>query len=420
MTIFAKARYLLMSKKKKKSKGGVVRQLPINPKEYILKVKNTLPLHECLLDLDTTNTGISHALITRKRPNGDLVLGMFMVDFLCLGVKDALYNIMDQESYEFFVSSFSDKIGADLEPVKPNVLYSYVHGAVDFAKKAGIKACPEYGIAGHLLDLRGTYEPAADVMKYGENGRYHYVEGPHDDAYEIMSILEKSLGIGNFDYTLMDDEEEEDDLWDDDEEEDDLWDDELEEVLSQKIGLHLIVFFELILGTHYSENNQSLLMDFKNRPQYVYDLLFSDDTFSPRIFLEEGLSGNDLERFFYAYLESRLIYPRILEDHNYHYLLIDAFDGDYLKTDNFLYFHGEQKRGELCVALDHFLTDDDPSIKGRHEENFEIFEKFCQSGKLNYSEPVRVLMEYIRDYNKMFNPITKEEYVEWHANFDND
>ncbi|MFQ5752622.1 MAG: hypothetical protein ACE5HI_11550, partial [bacterium] len=74
----------------KKKKARIV-QMPLSPKQYIKTQARQLPIHECLITYDWEDSGMVDVLIARKHKNGKVTCGFYLVDLLCLGVKDTFF-----------------------------------------------------------------------------------------------------------------------------------------------------------------------------------------------------------------------------------------------------------------------------------------------------------------------------------------
>lgn len=411
--------------KKKKSKGAVIRTLPIKPKDYILKVKNTLPIHETLLVKDADDSGVGQGLISRKRPNGDLVIGLFLVDKYCLGVKDAHYAIMDHERYAYFKEMIEERSNFQFQKVQPNILYSFVHGAIDFAKKAGFKPCEDYGIAGHLLDLRGTYKKDLEGLEFGHEGLHYFIEGPFDDTFTILRTLQENLGLGNYKVLLdgMEDPDDDDDMEDYENDEwgpDDIYDYEddfykdRDDKIPANLGFALAMLSELVFAKYQEETGMDLVTAYKHYRNLLLNFFFSQKGGFIADLLDQDIVEDEIVDFFFAYAELRIVVPNLWEDPIYTYLVSHAFlDNNALDYEWYM-SSGNDKRMNLCGEIDSRLCFWDKASLDDPSKTYEIFEKFCQDEiPIESVHDVNFIMKYAKRYFEIFEPITKEEYLEY-------
>ena len=74
-----------------------------------------------------------------------------------------------------------------------------VFGAVAYARELGFEPHPDFAAAaGHLEPWSG---PSA--ISFGRDGKPFFMPGPYDDAASVMKTLKRSVGRGNFDFTLV-------------------------------------------------------------------------------------------------------------------------------------------------------------------------------------------------------------------------
>ena len=63
----------------------------LSPKKYIeTKVRN-LPIYKCLVNKDWDEARIAEIIVMRKHANGNVTAGVYLVDLLCLGIKDTFF-----------------------------------------------------------------------------------------------------------------------------------------------------------------------------------------------------------------------------------------------------------------------------------------------------------------------------------------
>jgi hypothetical protein len=144
--------------------------------------------------------GLVAVLVSRRERYGKLSVCGYLVDVFCLGVKDALGpKLMDEGRYEallpqFFAAFKGERVVGPIE-----LAQNLVHGAVEYARQLGFQPCPDFAAAAsHLGDVAG---PAR--ITFGNHGRPTYVSGPHDDADRVVATLRRTVGDGNFAFTIV-------------------------------------------------------------------------------------------------------------------------------------------------------------------------------------------------------------------------
>jgi hypothetical protein len=135
-------------------------------------------------------------VVARKHSNGNITFCTFMVDLLCLGVKDSFYhfNVSVDQYYDF-----KETIAAKMGMI--NIDYALAHNIVlegaDFAAEFGFKPCKEYESITQFMLEEDTDEIDLIEIECGKNGDPFYMQGPYEDdakAMKIIAQLEKTSG----------------------------------------------------------------------------------------------------------------------------------------------------------------------------------------------------------------------------------
>jgi hypothetical protein len=150
---------------------------------------------------DASVSGIAQIILARKERNSYLV-STFMVDYFCLGVKDAMFNKCDRTRYEFilhqFAMAFAENL-QDLQTISLEQAQAIVFGAVDYAATLGFKPHADFEEAKLML---GPRLETLQHIEFGRSGKPFYMSGPYDKPQKIIQTLRDSVGEGNFDYMV--------------------------------------------------------------------------------------------------------------------------------------------------------------------------------------------------------------------------
>ena len=199
----------LAKKKKKRSIKkkilNIAKNLSGNSSSY-----SQFPIYECLAPSSLFETGIGNILFTRHLPNGSIAVSAFVVDVHCLGVKNALFNVMSKSEYEGkFKSGMIDANEGNIEKIHPTCAKKIITGAISYAKNLGFSPHPDYHKASGIF--AGIESKACpEKYEYGKDGKPFYVRGPNESipqANNIVEKLTKKCGEGNFIYVIMLDED---------------------------------------------------------------------------------------------------------------------------------------------------------------------------------------------------------------------
>ncbi|WP_293332990.1 DNA-binding response regulator [Microcoleus sp. CAWBG58] len=166
-----------------------------------------LPVVQCLVNVnfadallrnETTEAGgLGLVMVTRSKGYNRFVVTSYLIDYWCLGVKDAMpprncndsqYKNLIEHSYSPFMQQY--------EEISLEQAQALVWGAIAYAKKLGFQPHRDFEESKAHLG-----EPTSEIsLKFGRNGKPYYIEGPYDDTKKIINTLRNSVGDGNFDY----------------------------------------------------------------------------------------------------------------------------------------------------------------------------------------------------------------------------
>lgn len=217
----------------KNNHGKVVQML--SPENYIRKKARTLPICQCLANEGWEEHKLAQVLVARRHTTGNITLCFYLVDLMCLGVKDTYFQ---------FNIPFSDylELVEDANTQMPRVEISYelahniVYAGLEFAEEFGFKPHKDFTSVTQFMLEEDTEDIELIEVECGLNGQPAYMRGPYDDDAKVGKIitqLERTAGPGN--YSVLDefdDDDEFDDEFDDDDY--DQGDEEFMEMLKTK------------------------------------------------------------------------------------------------------------------------------------------------------------------------------------------
>jgi hypothetical protein len=175
-------------------------QKNLSPEKYIITRAHELPFHECFVNKNWKTGGMASIAISKTMPSGKFIVGLYMIDIFCLGLKDTLFQFaLDSYGYHEFMertNAQSEMIQCDLGEA-----HNLIYGAIDFAAENGFKPQKDFVITKQILD-ENLIDDRIDDIEFGRNGRPFYFAGPYDNTRQIIETLEKNVGKGNFDVVL--------------------------------------------------------------------------------------------------------------------------------------------------------------------------------------------------------------------------
>ena len=190
--------------------GGKVIQM-LSPENYIRKKARSLPIYECMVNSGWEESSLVQASIARKHTNGNLTVCFYLVDLLCLGVKDThyMFNVSPVE-YNEQLEHIREQM--PIQPAEYAMVHNIIHTGIEFAEDYGFAPHKDFTSITQFMLEEDTDDIGLIDIECGKDGDPVYVRGPFDDDAKMRRIiaqLEKTAGPGN--YTIIDEDEDFDD-----------------------------------------------------------------------------------------------------------------------------------------------------------------------------------------------------------------
>jgi len=237
----------------KKKKGKVI-QLPLTPEKYIRTRVRQLPVYECYINEQWKESGMANIIVARKHTNNNLTFGLYLVDLLCLGVKDTYYDFnVTNVDYEDLKNEYFGK--QDIVKCDYVLAHNIIYGAVEFADEYGFKPHKDFAVSKYILEEDDENVELMEI-EFGEDEKPCVVVTTGNEQKQIIAQLDKTAGKGNYTVVYLDDEDLKDDFEGEVDEDDlnDWTDEDWKEFSDGKRetayeGLNPHDFFQIILNT---------------------------------------------------------------------------------------------------------------------------------------------------------------------------
>jgi hypothetical protein len=177
-----------------------------NAQQYLIEKGRDLPYVEGLINKQWKDDGIAYLVLTKKMPNGHFLVCLYVIDFLCTGLKKTEYFVgLTNEEYKHVLIGFRKTFG---EIEKADVIFAHnlIYGAISYAEKLGFHPQANFKYTENLLDTDFIDEGVRDI-EFGHLGKPLYIEYPTDNSDMIIKTLDRTIGSGNYACILRSDEE---------------------------------------------------------------------------------------------------------------------------------------------------------------------------------------------------------------------
>lgn len=138
-------------------------------------------------------------VIVARQEHNRLLVGSYLIDYWCLGVKDAIPpRKMGTSEYQKFLELCEDRFDEPFVEITFELAQAIVYGAVDYAHSLGFEPHRDFSTKAQTpLGLRPeTLMP----IEFGKDGQPFFMSGPYDNVDKVLKTLEASVGSGNFHY----------------------------------------------------------------------------------------------------------------------------------------------------------------------------------------------------------------------------
>src|SRR5438552_6185401 len=148
----------------------------------VIRRARDFPLVECWISADWQNEspGLVQIIVTRQQPDDLLCFGMYLVDKLCLGLKNTFARAnYTPARYQQELQAMFQKVQPKSCP--PELAYQMIYEGIDYAAKFGFAPQKDFELTQNMLAPRGEFN-ASYKLKFGQkNGKPLFIAGPHDN-----------------------------------------------------------------------------------------------------------------------------------------------------------------------------------------------------------------------------------------------
>lgn len=169
-------------------------------RKYIKEAARKVPIDKCYANPDWPTSGMAQVVITRKKKSGRFVIGVYLLDTFCLGLKNTLYMANAQEFELDELLEGINNSGQFVEECDPAFAQNLVYGAIEYAEDLGFAPEKDFAVSEFILD------PVDDIefveIEFGKNGKPCFLAGPYDNTATVVAKLTKAVGPDGFDFVL--------------------------------------------------------------------------------------------------------------------------------------------------------------------------------------------------------------------------
>ncbi len=145
----------------------------------IIKVTSQWPVYQCWTLCEENKSHKITVFVAKTMPNGNYTVGSYLLDLLCLGLKDAFISVDISKSTLAKYEILNERITKEF--ISYQDARSLILGAIAFAKKNGYAPHEEWEESKCLID---PHEPYEVKFTFGFNGKAIYVPSINDAGFK--------------------------------------------------------------------------------------------------------------------------------------------------------------------------------------------------------------------------------------------
>jgi hypothetical protein len=174
----------------------------LSPKKFVETKARNLPIYECYVNSDWKETHMANVVVMRKHANEKITAGIYLVDLLCLGVKDTVYVYNDEELglKERVFESQNDDL--QFEKIDYMLAHNIVYAGHDFALEFGIKPDAEFATTKYILEDDTDDIELIDIEVGDKEGNPVLIVKQSGQYADALMKLKKNAGEGNYTYLV--------------------------------------------------------------------------------------------------------------------------------------------------------------------------------------------------------------------------
>jgi hypothetical protein len=159
-----------------------------------------LPIRHCFLTEALFDDGMGTLVLARGATPHRLELSSFLLDVFCLGIKDVIFDSIDSESFEMYMTAAN--AASPLVTVDPGYARKLLRDLAVWSQSIGFAPHRDFAAVERIFG-DASADASDAVFRFGCDGRPLYIPGPTESAAQVRRRIEhlrKILGDGAFDF----------------------------------------------------------------------------------------------------------------------------------------------------------------------------------------------------------------------------
>lgn len=155
------------------------------PPRALIKKSVEFSIFQCLVNTDWQEQGLASIFVLRQLPNQKFILGSYLVDVLCLGLKDTFCNAnLSAQAVQGMLAT----VPMQMEAIEYEDARGIILGGIEFARNLGFGPNPDWKDSQHMVEPERPFSPK---FEFGMHGKPMYIAGPYDKPMTMPFKLGK-------------------------------------------------------------------------------------------------------------------------------------------------------------------------------------------------------------------------------------
>jgi hypothetical protein len=175
----------------------------ISPENYIRQRARNLPIYQCWVNKNWRRIGTATVMVVRKHASGNVTVGIYVVDMLCMGVRESMYKYNVPEIRLKMMIDDAPKSGLRFVEVSYRLAHNIVYSAIEYAEKYGFHPTASFTrVSQYILEPDTEKIPLMRIRCGDEKGNPIYMRGEDTDTQtkHVLDRLDQTAGYGNYQY----------------------------------------------------------------------------------------------------------------------------------------------------------------------------------------------------------------------------
>jgi hypothetical protein len=177
--------------------------MQISPENYIRTRARNLPIHQCWVNKDWRRIGTATVMVVRKHVSGNITFGIYIVDLMCMGVRESIYQYNVPEVHLKMMISDAAKGGLRFVAISYRLAHNIVYSAIEYAEEYGFHPTTSFTrVTQYILEADTDAIPLVRIRCGDEKGNPVYMRGDDNEVKmrQTLARLHHTAGYGKYQY----------------------------------------------------------------------------------------------------------------------------------------------------------------------------------------------------------------------------